>query len=499
MRRKLKLVLSTLRRLGAAFVASMLITSVVSPLVHKANAAGYQSPEPPPSGLTMTGYGIPTDPFVITNCNQFAEINLHGFQMWQGRHFVLGNDIDCSIEANYRPIDRLVGGSFDGRGHTIDGISLAESNDFDTGLLIQKLEDSSLLNVKVENSALALDNTTYNEYRNIGGLIGKVEDSTVTDVSFSGTIDIPCSLTNSYVGGLVGSITQDSSSSTNIIRSSTSGQIVVDDVGDCGEYTVTTGGISGRILYGNSSIGNSSADMDIDYRGTSQTDCSLYCRVSGGLIGETYTDTSYPISITNSYASGSITVSDDTDPTLSYNLGGLVGLSSSDIVVNNSFSAAAITHSDCGTCNNLSRNTGATIGVSPGGGSALISSAYYDASVVAIGDSDVCIGVETNNDCIAINTVGSPDPGYFSNNSTNAPLDDWDFANFWETTSGLPKLREHVYPTPNPEDLVDVSATNTFPAGSTAIPSGLSNCEGPDPCEPHLVINAPLLSNFCMR
>ena len=44
--------------------------------------------------------------------------------------------------------------------------------------------------------------------------------------------------------------------------------------------------------------------------------------------------------------------------------------------------------------------------------------------------------------------------------------------------------------------LLPSSTTKTFPDASTARPAGLVNCPSPEPVVPHLVINFPLLSNF---
>jgi hypothetical protein len=66
------------------------------------------------------------------------------------------------------------------------------------------------------------------------------------------------------------------------------------------------------------------------------------------------------------------------------------------------------------------------------------SGVYYDQIVVGLSN---CAGnVELSSGCTAVN-VGNSQPNYFKNNSTNAPLNSWDFSTIWSTRSNdLPWL-----------------------------------------------------------
>lgn len=224
-------------------------------------------------------------------------------------------------------------------------------------------------------------------------------------------------------------------------------------------------------------IRDSGADMDIIAAGSATNDpnadevCSSVgsCRALGGLAGikSDGGSSGQTLFIANSYAKGTISI-EDTTPSLSYSVGGLIGLNSDTnqgfVGVSSSFSTTTIDIPGCSvTCNeNLPRYRGGVIGsqstLNP---SFMDGQVYYDAQAADSTGNSVCIGNSSNEDCNARNTIGSPDPNYFFNNSTNPPLDSWDFASIWQTSLATPVLRTLSQPNPGPVTNLTTSIVST--------------------------------------
>jgi peptidoglycan hydrolase-like protein with peptidoglycan-binding domain/methionine-rich copper-binding protein CopC len=73
---------------------------------------------------------------------------------------------------------------------------------------------------------------------------------------------------------------------------------------------------------------------------------------------------------------------------------------------------------------------------------------YYDATrtgktVCAIADTNL---TDEAGVCAAVNTVASPDTGYFDDTTINDPLDQWNFSSVWVKDAGYPVLYETVNP-----------------------------------------------------
>jgi signal transduction histidine kinase len=452
-------------KISLAVWASCLIALAGCLLITQKVYAGETFPQPP-QNTTMSGYGIPTDPLVITNCGQFAEINSGIFPGGGEINYVLGNDIDCSAIIDFQPII-LNYSTLDGRGHTISNITNTETlqdypGEINHGAFIKETNGSSILNLKLRNISYTLDGEI--DQVSAGGLIGKATNTIIDNVSFEGSISVPCSgYYFNYIGGLIGNLREGSS----ITNSYSDGEITIRDSNNCGSYLPASGigGLVGRVATSSfiqTNIEDTYSNMNISLTGTSTEDCSVSynCRAIGGLIGALQKGEFDLFSFKRSYAAGSISITFDGSPYLSYSLGGLIGYSNSPnstISFEDSFSTTSISTTSCGgSCNPLPRYIGAAVGMNgldsqpPD-----LSSFYYDAGALGIGDSDVCIGSETNNDCNAKNTVNVPDANYFKNNSVNAPVGAFsDFDSVWELTVGLPILRSHPHPAPNPDQLI---------------------------------------------
>ena len=91
-------------------------------------------------------------------------------------------------------------GIFDGQGHTISGIYINNSSDYQ-GLFGYLDEDGTIQNLSVTESYIKA-----NDY--VGGIVGQNKDGTVSSCSNSGTVSGTYS--SAYVGGIVGEIFEDS-------------------------------------------------------------------------------------------------------------------------------------------------------------------------------------------------------------------------------------------------------------------------------------------------
>ena len=156
--------------------------------------------EKDPSIAVWMGKGTAANPYVIRTT---AELDLlasrvNGGNEYRYTYFMLGADIayDESVENNYTPIgdsQHPFRGTFDGKGHTINGIRISDTNSV-TGVnkAIFGWVDGTVKN-------LVVSDCRFEAYQTIGGLVaylrGTIENCHVlSDVTLSG---------NSYVGGIV--------------------------------------------------------------------------------------------------------------------------------------------------------------------------------------------------------------------------------------------------------------------------------------------------------
>jgi hypothetical protein len=166
------------------------------------------------STFAFSGYGsgTKTDPFVITNVYQLQEMrdNLTAY-------YILGNDIDATDTASwndgqgFEPIgvwkDEMVEnaftGTFDGRGHSIDGLYINRINDRQQGLFGVILY-AAVKNVNVINADVSGDIW-------VGILAGWASrESIVISCAATGTITLKAGLNDSKSGGLIGGVVSGS-------------------------------------------------------------------------------------------------------------------------------------------------------------------------------------------------------------------------------------------------------------------------------------------------
>ena len=261
------------------------------------------------------------------------------------------------------------------------------------------------------------------------------------------------------VGGLValsnfaGSSAAGSNSNRNEFRGTM-------HVGGAVRFSVA-GGLYG-IVRGNVALDNSFARANIEVEST-LTGVSEESHAIGGLVGsmQQQGDTS---SINHSYASGSISLT-TAEPAAFAGIGGLGGFINAS-TISNSFARVSITNPTPA----VQQATGGLLGGWTESQPSSSSNNAFDADVAGAGDCmSPLIGVLDG--CSAI----SGQPNYFYNNSTNAPLDTWDFANIWNTTSTLPvfdkKVLTSITAIPQSRLAGTTSTPTIFPQAGTAAPA----------------------------
>ena len=151
-------------------------------------------------------------------------------------------------------------GIFDGQGHTISGIYINNSSDYQ-GLFGYLDEDGTIQNLSVTESYIKA-----NDY--VGGIVGQNKDGTVSSCSNSGTV----TGTRSYasVGGIVGYNSSDS------------------EVSNCSNSGTVTGGDNARV---GGIVGENYADSEVSNCTNSGTVTGTgeYASV-GGIVGGNYED-----------------------------------------------------------------------------------------------------------------------------------------------------------------------------------------------------------------
>ena len=393
---------------------------------------------------SVVTFELPAPPtYSISTCEQLQNMGVNDYE----GTYNLTQDIDCSDSKNWNnglgfiPIGQNTDfgnqpfqGVLNGNGHKI--LNLYEDietqmigqnwQNYNLGLFTQ-IQGGVISNLSFVNPIIK-DNDTSQGYPYIGVLAGYIwNNSSITNIHVTGgsitinsEIGLPIYEEGSDTGGISGEV--DNSALDQI-----SFQGTIDNVAttDNGNYN-NDGGLVGYLY--NSTVSNS-------YANTVITNASYY---SGGMFG--YAESNAVI--TNSYATGSITVS----PSLQgYAYIGGMDSYPYGTTYTNSFTNVKIIIPQ-----NMNTNTNDVfIGLFAGyDGGYLVdtSTSFYDAS--AGGSQAIpCAGYYDSMVCNPVNENNAT-PNYFNNNTTNPPLNTWDFNKIWGVTSGLPILNPNRIVTP---------------------------------------------------
>lgn len=263
------------------------------------------------------GTGTVDDPYLIGSQTDLEEV-----QYCASANFKQIADVALT---NYTSIPDLYG-NYNGDGHTISGLSISMPG-ADTYGLFRTINGGTFSNVNLTGVSISA-----NVRSNIGAAAGQaVGGATISGVTVAGTIDAAGS-----VGGLVGyledSTVSDSSSTAAV--SSASGDAIGGLVGKALNSTISesaaSGTVSGAIAIGGlvGSLESSSLSASSASGGVAGTNAV------GGLVGLSRTDT---VVVTNSYATGDVSASVDVG-------GGLIGANiTAGLSVINSYETGAVT------------------------------------------------------------------------------------------------------------------------------------------------------------
>ncbi|MCE9585253.1 hypothetical protein K8Q94_01355 [Candidatus Nomurabacteria bacterium] len=481
-----------------------------------------------------TGSGTDIDPYVVTSCSQFKEIN--NFALLDSS-FLLDADLDCADDGTQIMVGNIIPftGHFDGNGYSINiDIDNTDGTYHDVGLFVSLNQNALIENLtvtgdilspynvggivsEINNSAIqdsssyvnitstandgwnpliggiagytvssSLSNDNYHgnisvadSVWSVGGLVGyEDEDTTISDGSYSeGDISILSGANVGYaVGGLVGwatyAIIEDSYSNTNISSLS---------------YSNNTGGLVGQSE--NSSIYRTYATGDIYSIGA----------YVGGLMGDVIDSEVY-----DSYSTGTVSCNDV--------CGGLIGVVANSNVFN-SYSSSTIVGISSSFNSHISSFIGQALNASHIEGNFSVGSVTfwngneitntpgvndtYIGGIVGQENSNLglneiinnsydqintgvnqCIGDNTpggqngssNSDCNPVNTIETPNENYFKNDNSNAPLNSFNNTN-WVFT-------ENYYPTLANLSSDDPNVYYTQGDGSPENPYQINSCTG---------------------
>lgn len=181
--------------------------------------------------------------------------------------------------------------------------------------------------------------------------------------------------------------------------------------------------------------------------------------------------------VTNSYAALTLTQPDVTKPLI---LGGLLGLWAPSDESPASFATNSFASTQADINPSIDKGVGGLVGLVniEGEGVVDLPGNYFDADRIG---TTQCAGefLDTGFFTATCNPV-SGQPGYFENNSTNPPLNSWDFENIWQTTSTFPVfgVNRPINPIP-PERFQPKHTDDPVPSVHTATSTAGSSDEKP--------------------
>ncbi|MBU3031517.1 filamentous hemagglutinin N-terminal domain-containing protein [Paracoccus marinaquae] len=202
------------------------------------------------------GTGTATDPYLLTDVyglqGMDSSADIDGGEgpsiPLLASHFALAGDIEASATDQWNRDDSLGGiggfdpigvgeneftGSLDGRGNSIDQLFVGDIRP--DGGLFAETENATIRNLDLTGLRISASG-------NAGGLVVVAEDTTIENVSASGTVSVSGSFGTKVAGGLVGAMQGGS-----IIDSYSAAAVNVDLGGGDGPAFIFAGGLAGGI------------------------------------------------------------------------------------------------------------------------------------------------------------------------------------------------------------------------------------------------------------
>jgi|GEM_PF-1045187 len=329
------------------------------------------------------GSGTEEDPYLIGNARQLQNIRNPGY-LTTGKYFKLIADIDLT-GVTWTPIGTYGSnlsttafvGVFDGNGKKIRNLTYNDTNGTNVGVF------GYIYNATVKNLIIENANITAKQY--VGALSGGAKNSTVEKVGVSNSTlraENSSSSSNAYVGGLIGDVNDDTSSTNAMV------------IKQCFASNVTV----------------SAPNLD-NAR-------------AGGLVGRFYANATSKGVVENCYAIGSVNFKS----TSSSNIGGLIGLVSKHTSDGGS---VKIVKCYAAVAPNMSGNTywrgfigGSTVPATSDSGNN-----YFDKDVAGTDSGSASASLQSGK-----TTAEMKQQSTFEN---------WDFTNVWRINEGndYPRLR----------------------------------------------------------
>lgn len=282
----------------------------------------------------MTGSGTQEDPYVISTATQFlnfAKTYNASNEIGDFKYYTLGDDIDLDGKS-FEPIGNEnvpFYGSFDGKKHSITGVSLYSFTKGTTTYgLFGYASFSSIydlaLSVDYDFSPIGASSYIY-----VGGLVGEAYNTVIENVMVTGSISLNSAQNSSsvlVVGGIAGLL--EAGENTYVGLSNTTSTVdVTCDMSDSDDTTNAVGGIAGAVVNESSSTSVGVYAVTSSYYEGSLKGGS----VVGGVLG---TISKYT-SIVDCYATGESL--ETTDTGASY-VGGILGQGYYETAVLHNFS-----------------------------------------------------------------------------------------------------------------------------------------------------------------
>lgn len=385
----------------------------------------------------------------------------------QYSNITLTDDIDCegqTIEPLFQ--DEPFAGTFNGDGHTISDFVIDQPESSRAGLIAQTGGEIAITNLNLE------DIEVIGSY-DVGGLIASGYGGfTITNVH-ARNIEI-IATEEGYAGGLIGDIDAEDGYESSVENVSAEGT-----VSSGGEWSSNVGGLIGMVeaqaaeiviekVYANVDVINSGVIPEGEDRTFSDV---------GGLIGEVEADNDYDggdtssVTVQNAYAWGDVIAEN------SENVGGLIGRVDVEYYDDSDVGAEIQIESSYARGKVIGlREVGGLIGqfdevYNTEDSHYALNTTFAIGQVIALGEEesvyqgglvgnfengaydvtdawsnyfdqsrtnqDTCNTAIVIDDCTAVNTDGSQ-PNYFINNTTNAPLNTWNFEDVWVTNETVP-------------------------------------------------------------
>ena len=315
------------------------------------------------------GSGTQNDPYLIENAQQLAYLavvtnelhysNYEYHNMYVDTCFLLTIDLDLGGNDGlvWEPVaqdgnslqTRCFGGNFDGGNHTVTNMKLMDDPDREYMGLFGHVMDGSIKNLTIVGDNIAIpefnlsgmpggvgmivgygenvslmncvnlidvtwENVMFEMGGSIGGLFGRLINSTITNCHNLGDINAPEA--NSYYSGVsIGGIAGSLLNCVVVSCSSRNYANITMDNGNDNFGEVLCGGIAGRMsgsITNSFNIGDFNIVVDLEH--------VVGVRAAGGLVGAGFQGNT--LLVTNSYSVASISVSGNYEP--SY-MGGIVG------------------------------------------------------------------------------------------------------------------------------------------------------------------------------